>query len=68
AQPGESNRESKQKTGDRDPEDEDPVETVTPAGEKAVLKAQRGPPDRDDDYVPVDPFDPELFNRRYLSP
>jgi hypothetical protein len=45
-------------------------EPVIPPGEAGDRDAARDPPQASDDdnenYEPVDPFDPEIFNRRYL--
>lgn len=48
--------------------DGEALSTAPAKGRDAPAKgpAQETPPD--DEYVPVDPFDPEVFNRRYLRP
>ncbi|HWB08370.1 MAG TPA: hypothetical protein VG826_04065 [Pirellulales bacterium] len=60
--PGDTNGE---KPREGDPEDLEEVETETLADDKAVANSQHGQADQDENYVPVDPFDPEIFNRRY---
>lgn len=38
------------------------------AADDTPAKKSRSQETPDDEYVPVDPFDPEVFNRRYLRP
>lgn len=46
-------------------EEELPVPPVQPTGDAPATRPSEEKLE-DDDYVPVDPFDPEIFNRRFL--
>lgn len=48
---------------DDPPEDQGPSPANSPRASAKAKQAAPGP--LDSDYVPVDPFDPEIFNRRY---
>jgi hypothetical protein len=70
---GEANHESPGKAAAHDPEDPPGFDTVplleeNAGDEKAARKGQRIQAQADDEYVPTDAFDPEIFNRRYLPP
>jgi hypothetical protein len=51
--------------GGAEPEGAEEIESLTFPDDKAGAKPQRSQAAGDDDYRPADPFDPEIFNRRY---
>lgn len=51
-----------------EPDKGEPLTPPAETGDHTPAKGSSKETLKDDDYVPVDPFDPEVFNRRYLRP